>query len=265
MKFPNFLMILVLLVFSCSTDGMNEDEVATTDDEGNTGVIDVSANRRAVGDSANDMLADANFQNMVFELFYVEGMEPTSVTIQNFEDFLSERLNKSGEITITLTQIESRNQSTYTLTDIRNIEDTIRTEYNDGDTVAVFGLFIDGEYSENTDNGTVLGVAYRNTSFVVFEESIQSFSGQPFAPSTTVLESTVLNHEFGHLLGLVNAGTPLQSDHQDVENGRHCTVDDCLMFWTAETGEGLINMISGGSIPSLDSQCIADLQANGGK
>ena len=265
MKFPNLLLILFLFIISCSTDGMNGNEQQITDDEGNSEVVDVSANRRSVGDSANDMLSNTNFQNIVFELFYVEGLRPTNNTISNFEDFVNARLNKSGDVTITLTQIESPNRAVYTITDIRNLEDDLRTAYNDENTVAVSGIFIDGEYSENTENGTVLGVAYRNTSFVLFEESIQSFSGQPLAPSRTVLESTVLNHEFGHLLGLVNAGTPLQSDHQDVEHGRHCTVEDCLMFWTAETGEGLLNMISGGSIPSLDSQCIADLQANGGK
>jgi hypothetical protein len=108
-------------------------------------------------------------------------------------------------------------------------------------------------------------VAYRNTSFVIFEETIQGFSGQPLAPGTAVLETTVLNHEFGHLLGLVNAGTPLLSDHQDVAHGRHCTDEDCLMYWTAETGEGLVNMISGGTVPTLDSQCRADLEGNGGK
>ena len=85
------------------------------------------------------------------------------------------------------------------------------------------------------------------------------------APSLEVLETTVVNHEFGHLLGLVNAGSPLQSDHQDTEHGKHCTEQDCLMYYTAETGEGIINMLSGGSVPSLDAQCIADLQANGGK
>ncbi len=108
-------------------------------------------------------------------------------------------------------------------------------------------------------------MAYRNTSFVIFEETIKEFSGQPLAPSTTVLETTVLNHEFSHLLGLVNAGTTPQSNHQDEEHGRHCNIEHCLMNWTAETGEGLLNSISGGTVPSLDDQCINDLQVNGGK
>lgn len=255
MKFIKLLSYVCFIFFlaTCSKDEGNEEE------------IDTSANLRSVGDSANDLLSAQQYNSIRFEIFYVTGFEPTSAAINNFEAFLGDRLNKPGGIQIILKEIASPGQAVYSINDIRNLEDSIRTEYNIGNEIAVFGLFIDGEYSENTSNASVLGVAYRNTSFVIFDETIKSFSSQPFSPSTTVLESTVLNHEFGHLMGLVNAGTPLQSDHQDIANGRHCDVDNCLMFFAAETGEGLINMISGGSIPSLDAQCMADLQANGGK
>jgi hypothetical protein len=37
------------------------------------------------------------------------------------------------------------------------------------------------------------------------------------------------------------------------------------MFWAAESGKGVTNMLSEGSAPKLDAQCIADLRANGGK
>jgi hypothetical protein len=36
------------------------------------------------------------------------------------------------------------------------------------------------------------------------------------------------------------------------------------MFWSAESGSGIADMVSGGS-PKLDAQCLADLKANGGK
>ena len=267
-KFIKFLSILTLSFFSlnCSNDDTKgKEEVIITNDNGEEQTIDTSLNKKAVGDSANDMLAEDNFDAIQFEIFYVEGFKPTDNTISNFETFLSERLNKPVGISIDLKQITSPGQAVYTITEIRALEDDIRTKYNDIKKVAVFGIFIDGEYSENTENGSVLGVAYRNTSFVIFEETVQSFSGKPLAPSTTVLETTVLNHEFGHLLGLVNAGTTPQSDHQDVAHGRHCTTENCLMYWTAETGEGLLNSISGGAIPSLDTLCLQDLQANGGK
>ena len=72
-------------------------------------------------------------------------------------------------------------------------------------------------------------------------------------------------HEFGHILGLTNLGSDLQSNHEDASHPKHCNVESCLMFWAAETGSGIGNMISNGSAPQLDAQCIADLQANGGK
>ncbi len=262
-----FILIVFVCSFSCSDDSANnkEDLEVIVDENGDELTVDTSQNKRAVGDSANDMLADTNFNAIHFEIFYVEGLKPTENTIANFEDFVSELLNKPKGITIELTQISSPGKTVYTIEEIRSLEDDIRTQYNNDQRVSVFGIFINGEYSENTENGSVLGVAYRNTSFVIFEETVQGFSGQALAPSTTVLETTVLNHEFGHLLGLVNAGTTPQSDHQDVAHGRHCTTEDCLMYWTAETGEGLLNSLSGGTIPTLDTFCLQDLQANGGK
>ena len=76
------------------------------------------------------------------------------------------------------------------------------------------------------------------------------------------LESAVLMHEFGHVLGLVNNGTPMTQNHEG-ESG-HCDNEDCLMFYAAETGD-MLAILGGGSIPTLDEQCLDDLQANGGK
>jgi hypothetical protein len=36
------------------------------------------------------------------------------------------------------------------------------------------------------------------------------------------------------------------------------------MFWSAESGSGIADMVSGGSAPKLDAR-LADLKANGGK
>lgn len=258
-----FSGFVLTMIISCSKD--NGNKTTLIDENGNPVAIDVSANRKSVGESSNDLLSDTAFKAISFEIFYVEGLRPNAAAIENFETFLNDRLNKPNGVQIQLKSIASPQQAVYSITDIRNLEDEIRTLYNQDGEIAVFGIYIDGEYSENTENGSVLGVAYRNTSFVMFEETIQSFGGQPLGPSTTTLESVVLNHEFGHLLGLVNTGSTMQNPHQDVQNGRHCTDDNCLMYWTAETGEGLLNALSGGSVPSLDGECLADLRANGGR
>ena len=100
---------------------------------------------------------------------------------------------------------------------------------------------------------------------MIYENTVKDLSNSAFEPSTDLLETTVLNHEFGHILGLTNLGTPLQTAHEDSEHPKHCDVDTCLMYWSSETGAALTNMVNMESAPELDAQCIADLQANGGK
>jgi hypothetical protein len=254
-------LLTSVVVTSCSTDANNEINAQNAYKDAGT----VEANRKAVGTSAGDILGADKFTSILFELFYVEGMEPDATTIGNFENFISNRLNKPGAVEVQLKALATPGNAQYSIDEIRALEDQVRQSYNEADQIAVFGLFIDGQYDQNSDNSSVLGVAYRNTSFVIFAETIREFSNSPLAPARHVLETAVLQHEFGHLLGLVNAGSPPQNDHQDIEHGRHCDVEDCLMFWSVETGEGLLNLLTGGTAPTLDAFCIADLQANGGK
>lgn len=252
----NIFLILytVLCILSCSKD-----------DSGEGNGVDTSGNTKTTGASANEFLSGDEFSEMYIEIVYVEGFKPTETAINNFVSFLESRLNKPGGIVIEQRAIASPGILAYSVSDVIDIEREHREKYNSEGQITVFGFFADGEYAENTEDSSVLGIAYRNTSFAVFEETIRDFGSDAFAPALSVLETTVINHEFGHLLGLVNAGTTPQSNHQDTEHGKHCSEEDCLMYWTAETGEGLLGMLTGGAVPSLDSQCIADLQANGGK
>lgn len=126
-------------------------------------------------------------------------------------------------------------------------------------------MFVNGKSSKDSDSSFVLGTAYYNTSFVIFEETIRELSNGTFEPERSLLESSVIHHEFGHILGLTNLGTPLQTDHEDADHPKHCNEESCLMYWTAETSQGIGNLFSSNQIPTLDSQCIADLQANGGR
>lgn len=263
-RFMNFVF-LMMLIMACSKDSGDENILIIENEEGEEVSIDTSANKRNVGDSSNDLLSSQAFTSLTLEILYMDGMQPEASSLDNMVVFLNSRINKPGGVQVIQRMIDIPSQEIYSISDIRQIEDDNRLEYNMENTIAVSGIFIDGEYDQNTSGGSVLGVAYRNTSFVIFEETIQSFANQPLGPSLATLESVVMNHEIGHLLGLVNAGTTMQADHQDTANGRHCTSDTCLMFWSAETGEGLLDLLTGGSVPELDALCLDDLQANGGK
>ncbi|WP_077404481.1 membrane metalloprotease [Cellulophaga omnivescoria] len=249
---------------ACSTDSESTPSFTNDNNEIITDEIK-ERNRKNVGSSANDLLSNTTYKSTVIEIFYVKDFKPTDETIENFKNFITERLNKSKGWELRLEEITVPAKTSYTADDIIAMENNLRTQYNTDDKIAVFGIYLDAEYANNTEEGSVLGIAYQNTSFAVFENTVKEFSNKPLAPSRTVLSSTVLNHEFGHLLGLVNNGSTMQTSHQDTAHGKHCNVENCLMYWTAETGEGLLNSITEGKIPTLDAQCIADLQANGGK
>jgi hypothetical protein len=254
------IVALVTLVFalliSCSKDEVTDNSV---------NVIVKSNNKKVTGSSSHDLLSEDVFKSMVIEIVYVEGFEPSTTAINNFVSFLNARINKSGGITVEKRAIVSPGKATFTDEEIVAFEDANRTKYNNSNQIAVWAFFADGKSSKDTSTGVILGTAYRNTSFVIFENTIQGLSNSPFEPSRSVLETTVISHEFGHILGLTNLGAPLQSSHEDADHLHHCNVSSCLMYWSSETGQGIGNMVSGGLIPQLDAQCIADLRANGGK
>ena len=221
-----------------------------------------SANLQSVGDSAADLLSGGTYQTLQVEIQYASGFRPPQQSIDFLQSFLNNRLNKTGGINITVNEISTPGKSTYSLAELREIEDSNRTKYNSGNTIATYFFFADGNYDQSAN---VLGVAHRNTSMVLFQKRIEELSGGIGQASTELVTSSVMAHEFGHILGLVNAGTPMQTEHQDEPNGRHCDVESCLMYFAVETSGGLNDLIGMSQPPSLDSQCIADLQGNGGK
>ena len=96
----------------------------------------------------------------------------------------------------------------YEISEVTQFEASNRSFYNAGNTLALYIFFADGGVTDDTSMSFTLGTAYRNTSLVVYEKSVQ-------------------------------------------------------MHWEAESNR--ITSMMGGGIPQLDANCIADLQANGGK
>jgi predicted Zn-dependent protease len=253
-----FLKVVVLcsILFSCSS----ENEEINGNQTGN-----VSLNRQATGSSANNLLSADTFKKMIVEIGYIEGFQPSETAKNNFKNFIKNRTFKPEGVDFIEKKIPSSGKTVYTLEEVVAIEKQHRTQYNSSTTIAVWVLFINGNSSKDNNQGSILGSAYWNTSFVIYEETIHGLSDSAFEPKRSLLEAAVMNHEFGHLLGLTNLGTDLQSDHEDAEHPKHCNVEDCLMYWAAETSQGIGSMLSGGQVPQLDAQCLADLKANGGR
>ena len=243
------LTVIVVNNFSCSKDSTS------------TGLPSVnSENDKQVGASANALLSAATYTSVKIEIQYMPGFAPDATAVSNLTAFFTSLINKPAGITVVQTQIASPNKVVLSLTDIATIEKSNRTVFTTGNQLGVYFLYTDGTYTDNS----VLGLAFRNTSIAVLGKTAHDNSGAIGQVSRTKLESTVLEHEGGHILGLVDIGSPMQTNHKDAAHGNHCDNTSCLMYYSAETTDALGVLITG-AIPALDANCKADLHANGGK
>lgn len=208
-----------------------------------------------------DFLSETNYTKLIVEIDYMSGYEPTAASIQSVVAFLQSRINKPMGIEVVKNVIAAGGRSFYSLKDIIELERSHRGQLTQGNVLTVYVLFLDNNYGDPK----VLGVNYFPSSIAIFERTIRDHSGGLTKPSTQLLETTVIEHEFGHVLGLTNNGTGMQSAHQDSAHGAHCNNTDCLMYYAVETTDILGSLFGSGTPPALDAGCLNDLQANGGK
>lgn len=289
-----FLSVFFVLFLACSKS--SSDDTPTTDDDQSQVPENPQelfpANFQATGSSANDILANTNFDRLQVEIAFVQGFRPTDEALNQFQSFLQQFSFKEN-IELVFTELPSPDEEDLTLQEIADLEIENRTVYNDGSTVGIYIYFADApSEGDDLDEGLVtLGAVYRNTSMVIYEQTVRALAGRSALITNADVESATLNHEFGHLLGLVNLGSPPVNAHEDTEAENHCNVDPCLMRAELEfsaTGKSNLatskihsscilngtdllekmeaNVSRGAAAaPDLDTECQRDLEANGGR
>ena len=250
MKIYTKLLLFVLLLAGCS-----KSKDAYVNNPGASGL-----HNRPVGASANEILSSSGYSSLKIEVQYMTGYPPDAAALSHLQNTLSALVNKSSGITIVTKEIPASSKTVLTLNDIVDIEKNNRTAFTSGTELAVCILYTNGNYTDPN----VLGIAYKNTSIVIFGKTIYDNSGGIGQASRTKLEATVQEHELGHLMGLVDLGSAMQADHKDAAHGNHCNNSNCLMYYASETSD-ILGFLITGNIPPFDANCRADLYANGGK
>lgn len=243
-------ILLMIVVTSCIKT------IASDDDY----VDNRAFHNQKVGTSAADLLRDDRYSSLKIEVQYMPGFEPDQAALLNLQFFLFEHLHKPKGIFITTKEIAAAAGETLTLDQVVAIERANRTAFVQDGQLTLYILYTNGYYTDSK----MLGWAYRNTSAVLFGKKIREHATREDTPDRTILESNVLKHEMGHLLGLVNVGSPLQSDHKDHKNGKHCSNPNCLMYHVVDTRKPF-RLLLKSEQAALDAECLEDLRANGGR
>ncbi|NJB37310.1 hypothetical protein [Croceivirga sp. JEA036] len=301
--FLGLICCFILFLSACSKSSDDgETNTSATDDDG-VATVDRSLNRQIIGSAANAILANDTYDRIQIQIVHAQGFKPQEASITNFTAFLRQYTFKE-DIEVFYTELEPTGQEKITLQEIDAIEQEHRTAFNQGNTLAIYIYFTDAasDTDNEEENLVTLGAVYWNTSMVIYENTIRTIANRS-SNSTEEIETATLNHEFGHLFGLVNLGgnvngeqvvfTPMVNPHEDEEAPNHCNVEGCLMRAELQFNNGILGknttnhsgdikvgcQISAASVlkilnakaaqnsrvPGLDQECMLDLQNNGGR
>lgn len=296
------LFLVGIIAFSVSCSKSSSD----SDGDNEEAKVDKAANSLATGDSAKDILSNETYDKLLIEIAYVTGFKPTEAAMADFTEYLQEHTFKE-DIELIYNELSSPSEDELTLQEIADLETSNRTAFNTGSTLAIYIYFADAPAKgDDLESGLVtLGAVYRNTSMVIHEITVRDLASLSSSISEADVETTTLNHEFGHLFGLVNLGTDMVNDHEsesENEDGQlvgdnHCNQAVCLMRaelqFGGSSGKSLPSnalaqyedgvksgcTLSGSTVLSLlqqntgkttntvplDAECLLDIQANGGR
>lgn len=202
------------------------------------------------------------------------GLDYWEMTPRNLETLFEGRL---APMTVTVpTTLEAmvalppQGRATWDTAAIRALAEQVRRHTPTATDAGLVVLFLAGTYASAGElRPDVLGVNVGGSPFVaVFKDAIRSTSPNPASELNLIpvfAEQVTVVHEAAHALGLVNNGVPLTSDHQDLENGRHCVNPSCIMYFLnegKETGRAFIDAsIESGRLEWFGPECLADTAA----
>ena len=231
-----------------SATGKNEETKNTS--EAITRVNDFGS----VGSLNHQYLQASPFSKLILEIDYANSTPPDQNAVDTFVSTIKQYVNKPGDIIQAGNNSFTSQKETYTSSDLLDLAQKHRTNYSAGDTVTLYILFINGSFAQN---GNALGVALNSSMFVIFKDKInQATTALVFASE---IEQAVLNHELGHLLGLVNINYKSGLDHEDANNLYHSNNKESVMFWAVED-ISVANLLRGGPPYQFDSADKYDLE-----
>jgi hypothetical protein len=193
-------------------------------------------------------------ETLSFEISYMPDAEPTgNTTGPLFELFranmtaLFQGSGKEIQVPKTLAELEEipSGSGIYTKEEIFDLARKYRSRAGSGKgEMAVHILFANGFlYDEGEKKKDVVGLSSDGErAVVIFRGAIEEKTKNQAALRST-FEQTVMIHEAGHAIGLVESGLPSTTSHHDAEHPGHCTNPNCVMHYKMEGGASLLKFL----------------------
>ncbi|EQA46089.1 hypothetical protein LEP1GSC050_2064 [Leptospira broomii serovar Hurstbridge str. 5399] len=167
----------------------------------------------------------------------VPPMPVWEVTRRNLENVFANRgysvsVSTPSGVSGEMQELPSQGKDVWSVGDLVALSSKYRRKSSDFQTANFFVVFVKGKMSDsNIIAITISGVFNIGAPAVfVFKDIINTF---PVQYRKSGEQSTVV-HELGHAVGLVNNGIPMQSSHQDLSHGAHCTNKKCTMYYSIQ-------------------------------
>jgi hypothetical protein len=230
-----------------------------------------SSHPAAVPERVLAYLTSASFTRLRVEIDAVDGLWPYASSKDYLGRFYAELLDKpDGIVFVEDETLEpTGNDVAWSIDDLDALARAHASAEQAG-TISIQVLALHGHYAAE-DGGTVLGVAWGQRFIALFQDALRSncegglFGGLE-QDACEAAERNVWAHEMGHVIGLVDNGVPMQTDHRDAEHGRHDSNEGCLMYWAYDRPEifdTLFDRLGSGEGSDLDlcAQSRADVEA----
>jgi hypothetical protein len=207
----------------------------------------------SVGTMSRVFLRRSPARALSIEFAYVSGRTPQGSAIAHLTSILRRELDKPDGITTTVGNSISSSKTSWTLDDLRALERASRSRHSGGSRATMWFAYVGGRYAENPN---ALAVTFSASASVIFRDRIDD------AATSVVLEQgierSVLVHEAGHMLALVEIGYRSRFDHSDAQHPYHSNNPDSVMYWAVED-ISVRNILAGGPPDDFDDADRADL------
>lgn len=165
---------------------------------------------------------------LVIEIDAVSGYKPTPSAIDLLVSRIKEVAPKK-KIKVLPIEVIPGGRSKWSTQDVAAFEAQNRDSHNSLASASMYISYVNGEPSSPGP----IGVAYSSSAVVVYIKTVRD-NATPIV-SADAVEKTVLIHEVGHILSLINQTYKSPRNHEDPEHPGHSKNQESVMFWQVDS------------------------------